>query len=81
MADSLVGQASSPEFTAAAARHGFKINQGPRGASENVGEELSAEHPFVRTNPVTGWKSLFGRGFFLRSIECLKQSELSLIHI
>ena len=79
MADSLVGQFASPEFTAAAAHHGFKINQGPRGAAENVGEELSAEHPFVRTNPVTGWKSLFGGGFFLRSIKGLNPSESELI--
>ena len=79
MADSLVGQFALPEFTAAAARYGFKINQGHRGAAENVGEEHSAEHPFVRTNPVTRWKGLFGGGFFLRSIKGLKPSESELI--
>lgn len=28
----------------------------PRGAPENIGEDLTSVHPVVRTNPVTGWK-------------------------
>jgi alpha-ketoglutarate-dependent taurine dioxygenase len=31
----------------------------PRGAPDNVGNALRAIHPVIRTNPVTGWKSLF----------------------
>ena len=79
MADSLVGQFASPHFTRSAARHGYKINTGPRGAAENVGEDLSAEHPFVRTNPVTGWKSVYGLGHHFQRIKDLKPSESDLI--
>lgn len=32
------------------------IYTGPRGAPENVGDDLYAVHPAIRTNPVTGWK-------------------------
>jgi alpha-ketoglutarate-dependent taurine dioxygenase len=31
----------------------------PRGNPENSGQNLSASHPVVRTNPVTGWKCLY----------------------
>lgn len=30
-----------------------------RGSPGNVGRELEAIHPLIRTNPVTGWKSVF----------------------
>ena len=48
---------------AAAANPGrVRIHEGPRGSPANVGRELQAVHPVVRTNPVTGWKSLFAVG-------------------
>ncbi|EJT51501.1 taurine dioxygenase [Trichosporon asahii var. asahii CBS 2479] len=37
---------------------GLPLREG-RGAPENVGQDLEAIHPVVRTNPVTGWKGLF----------------------
>lgn len=39
-----------------------KIYEGPRGSPHNVGKTLKAVHPFIRTNPVTGWKSIFAVG-------------------
>jgi len=36
----------------------------PRGSPENVGADLIAIHPVVRTNPVSGWKSIFAIGGF-----------------
>lgn len=33
-----------------------------RGAPENVGEKLEAIRPAIRTNPVTGWKSIIAVG-------------------
>ncbi|KAK6614720.1 alpha-ketoglutarate-dependent sulfonate dioxygenase 4 [Botrytis cinerea] len=49
--------------------------KGPRGAPENVGPELRATHPAVRTNPVTGWKSLYAMGHHLEAIEGLGDLE------
>ncbi|KAF1948680.1 taurine catabolism dioxygenase [Byssothecium circinans] len=46
----------------------IKIHEGPRGSDVNVGRELTAVHPVVRTNPVTGWKSVFAVGPFPRRI-------------
>lgn len=47
----------------------------PRGSPENAGPELSAVHPVVRTNPVTGWKSIFALGTFPKFINELNDEE------
>ncbi|KAK5050862.1 hypothetical protein LTR84_003421 [Exophiala bonariae] len=39
-----------------------------RGSPQNIGQKLSAVHPVVRTNPVTGWKSIFAIGPFPKYI-------------
>jgi alpha-ketoglutarate-dependent taurine dioxygenase len=49
--------------------------KGARGSPENVGTTLSAVHPLVRTNPVTGWKSIFGIGNFPKYINELDPEE------
>jgi alpha-ketoglutarate-dependent taurine dioxygenase len=54
--ESLTFEGYNPDFAEAAQKNGFKVYSAERGAPENVGEELSAVHPVVRTNPVTGWK-------------------------
>ena len=41
----------------------------------NVGKELTAVHPVVRTNPVTGWKSIFALGPFPKFINELNADE------
>jgi Probable taurine catabolism dioxygenase len=53
---------AQPRFNEVAKNNNFEVHPGPRGAPENVGDELSAQHPVVRTNPVTGWKSIFAVG-------------------
>lgn len=40
----------------------IKIHEGPRGSPLNVGKELKAVHPVVRTHPVSGWKCIFPVG-------------------
>jgi alpha-ketoglutarate-dependent taurine dioxygenase len=52
-----------------------RIWPGTRGAPENRGPELRASHPCVRTNPVTGWKSLFAFGHHLDKINGLGDME------
>ena len=47
----------------------------PRGSPENAGDSLSAIHPVVRTNPVTGWKSIFALGSFPQFINELNHEE------
>lgn len=51
------------------------IYEAPRGSPQNVGRELAAVHPVVRTNPVTGWKSIFAVGSFPRRILELEPEE------
>jgi alpha-ketoglutarate-dependent taurine dioxygenase len=52
-----------------------KVYEGPRGSPENVGTTLIAEHPVVRTNPVTGLKSIFALGPFAQRINGLTKDE------
>lgn len=68
MFEKLKGFYYPPEFINSAARHGYALYPGPRGAAENVGTHLIAEHPLIRTNPVTGWKSVFGIGHHFNRI-------------
>lgn len=42
--------------------HGIELINEDRGSPENTGLDFKAVHPVVRTNPVTGWKSLFAAG-------------------
>ncbi|KAJ5226342.1 hypothetical protein N7468_007567 [Penicillium chermesinum] len=47
----------------------------PRGNPLNVGKELTAVHPVVRTNPATGWKSLMAIGPFPQYVNELYRDE------
>lgn len=51
------------------------IYEEPRGSPNNIGKELTAVHPVVRTNPVTGWKSIFTVGAFPKFINELHPDE------
>ncbi|KAI1091305.1 TauD-domain-containing protein [Rostrohypoxylon terebratum] len=73
--DTLTAYYAQPGFNEAAERNNFKIYSAPRGAPENIGEVLEAVHPVVRTNPVTGWKSVFAVGHHVKSIHGLSEHE------
>lgn len=51
------------------------VYEKPRGNPRNVGGSLAAVHPVVRTNPVTGWKSIFALGAFPKRINELEEDE------
>lgn len=75
--DSLTATYSGEGFLQAAAANPekVKIYTEERGSPKNVGAELSAVHPVVRTNPVTGWKSIFAVGPFPKAINELHSEE------
>ncbi|KAJ5290026.1 uncharacterized protein N7443_010279 [Penicillium atrosanguineum] len=52
-----------------------KVYTEPRGSPLNIGGELSTVHPIVRTNPVTGWKSIYAVGPFPQHINELSKGE------
>ncbi|KAJ3122198.1 hypothetical protein HK100_012082 [Physocladia obscura] len=56
-----------------------KLNPGPRGAPEDVGTELTAVHPVIRTNPVTGWKGVFANKIFTKRINDLSKDESDIV--
>ncbi|KAH7357310.1 putative alpha-ketoglutarate-dependent taurine dioxygenase [Rhexocercosporidium sp. MPI-PUGE-AT-0058] len=75
--DGLTATYAQPLFTQAAKDHKFKLYDSPRGSPLNVGTELSTEHPVVRTNPVTGWKTVFAFGHHVQHINGLTERESS----
>lgn len=79
LADNLVGHFCQPAFNTAAKNGGYRIHPGPRGSPENIGEILEAFHPFVRTNPVTGWKSIFGVGTHFAGFKDLYRRESQIL--
>ncbi|GFF77528.1 alpha-ketoglutarate-dependent sulfonate dioxygenase [Aspergillus udagawae] len=73
--ESLTATYAQPAFNQSAKENAFELFAGPRGAPENVGSELRAEHPVIRTNPVTGWKSVFAVGAHVEKINGLAEEE------
>ncbi|KAF2474921.1 taurine catabolism dioxygenase [Lindgomyces ingoldianus] len=73
--ESLTATYAQPGFGLAAKENGFELYSKPRGAPENVGSELIATHPVIRTNPVTGWKSIFAVGHHVQQINGLTEQE------
>jgi alpha-ketoglutarate-dependent taurine dioxygenase len=73
--ESLMATFEQPLFQAAAERNGFQLYDKPRGSPENVGRILKAVHPVVRTNPVTGWKSIFPVGGHVKHVNGVTEEE------
>ncbi|KAI1469656.1 taurine catabolism dioxygenase [Daldinia caldariorum] len=62
LAESLTATHNQPGFVQVQNDFGEELIDQNRGSPENNGLDFRAEHPLIRTNPVTGWKSLFGVG-------------------
>jgi len=75
--DGLTATYAQPLFTQAAKDQKFKLYTEPRGSPHNIGDELSTEHPVIRTNPVTGWKTVFAVGHHVQHINGLTENESS----
>ncbi|TVY36704.1 Alpha-ketoglutarate-dependent taurine dioxygenase, partial [Lachnellula occidentalis] len=73
--EGLTATYGQPKFGTAAAINGYKLYTEERGAPENVGDKLEAAHPVVRTNPVTGWKSIFAVGHHVQHINGVTAQE------
>lgn len=73
--EGLTATYGQPKFGKAAAINGYKLYTEERGAPENVGDKLEAIHPVVRTNPVTGWKSIFAVGHHVQHINGVTAEE------
>ncbi|WVQ92502.1 hypothetical protein IAS59_006313 [Cryptococcus gattii] len=66
-------------FSKAAEQYGIELRTGQRGSPLNDGPSLSAIHPVIRVNPVTGWKGLFVNHGFTRRILGITKDESDFI--
>ncbi|KAL2786247.1 hypothetical protein BJX66DRAFT_328694 [Aspergillus keveii] len=58
-----------------ARRLGNPLRKGIRGSPLNQGDDLTAVHPVIRTNPVTGWKSVYVNKGFTKRINGVTKDE------
>ncbi|KAF2994624.1 hypothetical protein E8E13_003669 [Curvularia kusanoi] len=70
---------TAPFFEKIIQKANIQVYSDARGHPENTGTPLKAEHPVVRTNPVTGWKSIFALGAYPGSINGLTPTESEMI--
>ncbi|KAI9827280.1 MAG: hypothetical protein M1832_005418 [Thelocarpon impressellum] len=66
-------------FLEEAARLGNPLRTGFRGSPLNFGAELRAVHPVIRTNPATGWKTLYVNKGFTRRINGVTKDESDML--
>jgi len=66
-------------FNDAATAFGIDMRTGQRGSPANHGSNLSAIHPIIRVNPVTGWKGLYVNSEFTKRIIGVTKDESDLL--
>lgn len=62
-------------FHQVTSKRGDEVYDKPRGNPANVGNKLFTSHPVIRTNPVTGWKSVFVNPGFTKKIHGITPDE------
>lgn len=77
--ETLRGEFYQPIFKDATSELHVPLYTAERGAPENVGDEQIAVHPLIRTNPTTGWKSVFAIGSHFHRVIGVTQEESDLI--
>ncbi|KAL8788406.1 MAG: hypothetical protein Q9195_007285 [Heterodermia aff. obscurata] len=73
--ESLTATYAQPAFNETAKKGSFELYTAERGSPHNTGSTLEAVHPVIRTNPVTGWKSVFAVGHHVQKINGLADAE------
>jgi alpha-ketoglutarate-dependent taurine dioxygenase len=77
--ETLTSNCYQPVLKAAAVRDNYEI-MSPRGSPLNVGDEFSPSHPIVRTNRITGWKSIYaGAGIHVSRVNDVYSYEDQLV--
>jgi alpha-ketoglutarate-dependent taurine dioxygenase len=73
--EGLTATYAQPIFNESAEKNNFQLYSAERGAPENVGTDLKVVHPVIRTNPVTGWKSVYAVGHHAKRINEVTKAE------
>ena len=73
--EGLTATYAQPIFNESAEKNNFQLYSAERGAPENVGTDLKAVHSVIRTNPVTGWKSVYAVGHHAKRINEVTKDE------
>jgi len=77
--ENLTATCAQPVFRTAATEGNFEV-MSPRGSPANKGDDFAPCHPVIRTNPVTGFKSMFaGVGLHVTKINGVTSYEDSQI--
>jgi alpha-ketoglutarate-dependent taurine dioxygenase len=77
--ESLTATHDANFFHDEAERLGNPLRKGIRGSPLNQGSDLKAVHPVIRTNPVTGWKSVYVNKGFTKRINGVTKDESDVI--
>jgi alpha-ketoglutarate-dependent taurine dioxygenase len=78
--ETLTATFSQDQMTAALREAEVDYFFGPRGAPENIGDGLRSVHPAIRTNPVTGWNSVYGLGTSFQHFNELASDESKMLN-
>lgn len=79
MLEGLTATHDASFFHDEARRLGNKLRDGERGSPLNIGGDLFTTHPVIRTNPVTGWKSVYINKGFTKRINGLSKDESDIL--